>query len=71
MPPSSLTLGRPDILPADDFGIREGFRLAYGLRRRPTPGQILVHGERWRPYRTIASWYLRRAVERARNGTER
>jgi DNA-3-methyladenine glycosylase II len=61
-----FTLGRPDVLPADDFGLREGFRLTYGLRERPTPKQILVHGERWRPYRTIASWYLWRAVERAR-----
>jgi DNA-3-methyladenine glycosylase II len=61
-----FTLGRPDVLPADDFGIREGFRITYGLRARPTPKQILAHGERWRPYRTIASWYLWRAVEQAR-----
>lgn len=62
-----FTLDRPDVLPADDFGIREGFRLTYGLRTRPTPKQILAHGERWRPYRTIASWYLWRAVELARD----
>lgn len=61
-----FTLGRPDVLPADDFGIREGFRITYGLRQRPTPKQILAHGERWRPYRTIASWYLWRAVELSR-----
>ncbi|HXJ83206.1 MAG TPA: DNA-3-methyladenine glycosylase 2 family protein [Candidatus Methylomirabilis sp.] len=61
-----FTLGRPDVLPADDFGIREGFRITYGLRARPTRREILAHGECWRPYRTIASWYLWRAVERAR-----
>jgi DNA-3-methyladenine glycosylase II len=61
-----FTLGRPDVLPADDFGIREGFRITYGWRKQPTPGQVLAHGERWRPYRTIASWYLWRAVEQAR-----
>ena len=60
-----FTLGRPDVLPVDDFGIREGFRITYGLRTRPTPKQVLVHGERWRPHRTIASWYLWRAVEHA------
>ena len=59
-------LGRPDILPVDDFGIREGFRITYGLRKRPTPKQVLTHGERWRPHRTIASWYLWRAVEHAK-----
>ena len=63
-----FTLGRLDVLPADDFGIREGFRIVYGLRKLPLPRQILVHGERWRPYRTIAAWYLWRAVERARDG---
>lgn len=63
-----FTLGRPDVLPADDFGIREGFRISYGLRKLPTPKQVLAHGERWRPHRTIASWYLWRAVERARAG---
>jgi DNA-3-methyladenine glycosylase II len=61
-----FTLARPDVLPADDFGIREGFRITYGLPKLPTPREVLAHGERWRPYRTIASWYLWRAVERAR-----
>lgn len=61
-----FTLGRPDVLPAGDFGVREGFRIAYGLRRHPTPRRVLAHGERWRPYRSVAAWYLWRAVERAR-----
>ena len=63
-----FTLGRPDTLPADDFGIREGFRVAYGSRARPTPRKLLAFGERWRPYRSTAAWYLWRAAERARNG---
>ncbi|MCC7374514.1 MAG: DNA-3-methyladenine glycosylase 2 family protein [Verrucomicrobiales bacterium] len=56
-------LGRPDVLPADDFGIRNGFRLAFGLDEMPKPKDVLSHGECWRPYRTTASWYLWRAVE--------
>jgi DNA-3-methyladenine glycosylase II len=56
-------LGRPDVLPVDDFGIRNGFRLAYGLKGMPTPRALAQFAERWRPYRTMASWYLWRAVE--------
>jgi DNA-3-methyladenine glycosylase II len=59
-------LGRPDVLPADDFGIRNGFRVAYHLRDLPKPKEVLAHGERWRPQRTAASWYLWRAADRAR-----
>jgi len=58
-----FTLGRPDVLPVDDFGVREGFKVAYGRRKQPTPKQLLRHGERWRPYRSVAAWYLWRAVE--------
>jgi DNA-3-methyladenine glycosylase II len=57
--------GRPDVLPVDDFGVRNGFRIAYDLDALPPPKALLVHGERWRPYRTTASWYLWRAVDRA------
>jgi 3-methyladenine DNA glycosylase/8-oxoguanine DNA glycosylase len=56
-------LGRPDVLPASDYGVRNGFRLTYGKRALPTPKQILAHGERWRPYRSVASWYMWRAVD--------
>jgi DNA-3-methyladenine glycosylase II len=56
-------LGRPDVLPVDDFGVRNGFRLAYGLKGMPTARALAEFGERWRPYRTMASWYLWRAVE--------
>jgi 3-methyladenine DNA glycosylase/8-oxoguanine DNA glycosylase len=56
-------LGRPDVLPAGDYGIRKGFRLALRTRALPTPRQVLRRGERWRPYRTVASWYLWRALD--------
>ncbi len=58
-------LGRPDVLPVDDYGVRNGFRIAYGRRSMPTPKQVLRYGERWRPYRTVAAWYLWRAADRA------
>jgi len=62
-------LGRPDILPVDDFGVRNGFRLAYGLKKMPAPKALAVFGERWGPHRSVAAWYLWRAVELARVGT--
>lgn len=61
-------LGRPDVLPVDDFGVRNGFRIAYGLREMPTPKDVLRFGDRWKPYRTAASWYLWRAADRAKQG---
>ena len=56
-------LGRPDVLPVDDFGIRRGFALAYGWEDLPKPKVLLEFGERWRPHRTVASWYLWRATD--------
>lgn len=56
-------LGRPDVLPVDDFGVRKGFQRAFGKRQPPTPKQLAAWGERWRPYRSVASWYLWRAAE--------
>jgi DNA-3-methyladenine glycosylase II len=61
-------LGRPDVLPVDDFGVRNGFRIAYRRRSMPTPKQVLQYGDRWRPYRTAASWYLWRAADREKQG---
>jgi DNA-3-methyladenine glycosylase II len=61
-----FTLGRPDVLPVDDFGVREGYRLAYGLRERPTPKALRAIGERWKPYRSVAAWYLWRAASERR-----
>jgi len=62
-------LGRPDVLPVDDFGVRAGFRAAYGLRKMPAPRALAAFGERWRPYRSTAAWYLWRALELKRAGT--
>ena len=59
-------LGRPDVLPVDDFGVRNGFRIAYGRRSMPTPKEVRQYGERWKPYRTAAAWYLWRAADRAK-----
>ena len=59
-------LGRPDVLPVDDFGVRNGFRIAYKRKAMPTPKELLVYGERWRPYRTAAAWYLWRAADQAK-----
>ena len=59
-------LGRPDVLPVDDFGVRNGFRLAYKKRTMPQPKALLKFGERWRPHGTTAAWYLWRAVDLAR-----
>ncbi len=56
-------LGRPDVLPTTDFGVRKGFALTYKLADLPTPAELLAHGERWRPYRSIAAWYLWRALD--------
>jgi DNA-3-methyladenine glycosylase II len=57
-----FTLGRPDVLPVDDFGVREGYRRAYGKRVRPTPKALRAYGERWKPHRSAAAWYLWRAA---------
>jgi len=62
-------LGRPDVLPVDDFGVRSGFRAAYGLSRLPRPKALAAWGERWKPYRSTAAWYLWRALELERAGT--
>ncbi len=56
-------LGRPDVLPVADLGVRKGFMLTYGHEEMPKPSAILEHGERWRPYRSAASWYMWRACE--------
>lgn len=57
-----FTLGRADVLPVDDFGVREGYRRACGKRTRPTPKALRRLGERWQPYRSVAAWYLWRAA---------
>lgn len=59
-------LGRPDVFPSDDFGIRDGFRVAYGLDEMPKPKEILAHAERWRPHATTAAWYFWQAANAAK-----
>lgn len=58
--------GRPDVLPADDYGVRKGLGLMLGKRDVPARDAVEKRGARWKPYRTVASWYLWRAVELAR-----
>lgn len=60
-----FTLGRPDVLPLGDLGVRKGFQVAYGLDGLPAPEQLLSQAEAWRPYRSAASWYLWRAADTA------
>jgi methylated-DNA-[protein]-cysteine S-methyltransferase len=57
-------LGRPDVLPVTDYGVRKGFAIAYD-RELPSPKELEAYGARWKPYRTVASWYLWRVVEQA------
>jgi DNA-3-methyladenine glycosylase II len=59
-------LGREDILPVDDFGVRSGFGHAYRKGKMPKPRELLAHGEKWRPHRTTAAWYLWRAADGAK-----
>jgi DNA-3-methyladenine glycosylase II len=61
-----FTLGRPDILPVDDFGVREGYRILAGLEAQPKPKALAEIGLAWAPHRSLATWYLYRAVEHAR-----
>ena len=56
-------LARPDVLPVTDLGVRRGFARVHGLEELPEPAELLAHGERWRPWRTVASWYLWRAAD--------
>ena len=57
-------LGRPDVLPLDDYSLRKAYAKAFGKRKLPTPEALAKAGEKWRPYRTVASWYLWRALEK-------
>ena len=56
-------LGRPDILPADDLGLMNAAHRVYQLRKRPTPDQLRKMGEKWRPYRSVAAWYLWQSLD--------
>ena len=56
-------LGRPDVLPATDFGVRKGYALTYRKREMPTPKELLAYGARWAPHRSSAAWFLWRACD--------
>jgi len=64
-------LGRPDVLPIHDYGVQKGFAITYGKKAIPKPRELAAFGERWRPYRTVASWYMWRACQRAGNAAMR
>jgi DNA-3-methyladenine glycosylase II len=56
-------LGRPDVWPVDDYGVRKGFAKTFRRRELPTPKQLMKLGEKWRPYRSVAAWYFWRAMD--------
>jgi 3-methyladenine DNA glycosylase/8-oxoguanine DNA glycosylase len=58
-----FTLGRLDIWPTTDYGVRKGYATAYGLPDLPSPRELQELGDRFRPYRSVVAWYLWRAVE--------
>jgi DNA-3-methyladenine glycosylase II len=60
--------GRQDVMPVDDFGVRKGFQLAYGLKSMPKPKALLAYAERWKPYRSAGAWYMWRAIELHKEG---
>jgi 3-methyladenine DNA glycosylase/8-oxoguanine DNA glycosylase len=51
-------LGRPDVLPVDDYGVRKGVAVTYRMKELPKPKELTKMGEKWRPYRSVASWYF-------------
>ena len=61
-----FTLARPDVLPVDDFGVREGYRVLHGLALQPKPRALTEAGAAWAPFRSTAAWYLWRAAEAGR-----
>lgn len=66
-----FSLGRHDVMPSGDFGVRKGFAIIYGDGETlPTPAALEKHAECWRPYRSVGSWFMWRAVEMHRANTE-
>jgi DNA-3-methyladenine glycosylase II len=65
-----FTLGRPDVLPVDDFGVRDGYRVLYGLDVAPKPKALAEIGQAWAPYRSIAAWYLWRASDEGKRAKQ-
>jgi DNA-3-methyladenine glycosylase II len=65
-----FTLGRPDVLPVDDFGVRDGYRHLYGLDAQPKPRALAEIGIAWAPYRSTAAWYLWRASDEGKRARQ-
>jgi DNA-3-methyladenine glycosylase II len=63
-----FNLGRPDVLPIHDFGVRKGFQIAYSKRKLPKPEQLERFGKKWIPYRTTAALYMYRAADQLNDG---
>ena len=57
-------LGRPDVWPVHDYGVRKGFAKIFGKRKLPTPKQLMKVGEKWRPFRSVVAWYCWRALDK-------
>ena len=57
-----FSLGRPDVLPVDDLGVRRGFQLTYGLDGLASPEQMRAIAEPWRPFRSVGTWYMWRSL---------
>lgn len=64
-------LGRPDVLPVDDYGIRHGLAVARKLPQMPKPKEVAAYGARWQPFSTVASWYLWRTADAAKALTKK
>jgi DNA-3-methyladenine glycosylase II len=58
-----FSLGRLDVLPATDYGVQKGFSVVYRKKELPKPKELIAYAERWKPYRSIASWYMWRALD--------
>lgn len=65
-----FTLGRQDVLPVDDFGVRDGYRVLHGLEAAPNPKVLAEIGLAWSPYRSIAAWYLWRASDEGKRAKQ-
>jgi len=65
-----FNLGRPDVLPVHDFGVRRGYQIAYRKRQMPTPEALDRYGVKWAPHRSTAAWYLWRAADILKAGEE-
>jgi len=66
-----FSLGHPDVLPVDDLGVQHAMRVAYGLRKLPSEKKMIQIGERWRPHRSVATWYLWRSRREQTGGAKK